>query len=262
MLSAAWQYRQFIVSSIRSDYRARFVRSRLGTLWMVLNPLVNAAIFALVLAELMAAKLPGMATDKFAYALYLMAGMLAWSLFSEVVTRSLTIFIENGNLLKKLLFPRICLPIIVAGSALLNNLLLFAAILIIFGLLGHVPGPRVAWVFVLMIIPLAFGAGIGLLLAVFNVFVRDIGQVVPVLLQLGFWFTPIVYVPSVLPSRFVPLLQFNPMAPVVQSYQNVMVFDTAPTWSHLGWVVALAAALLGMSLFIFRRASVELVDAL
>ena len=92
---------------------------------MIVNPLINAAIFALVLAEVMSAKLPGMTNDKFGYALYLMAGMLAWSLFSEVVSRSVTIFVENANLLKKLVFPRICLPLTVIGSALINNLLLF-----------------------------------------------------------------------------------------------------------------------------------------
>jgi lipopolysaccharide transport system permease protein len=101
-----------------------------------------------------------------------------------------------------------------------------------------------------------------LLFAIFNVFVRDVGQVVPVLLQLGFWFTPIVYLPSLLPERFVPLLRLNPMTPIVQSYQNVMVWHSAPAWPALAWVVALAVALLAMSLFVFRRASVELVDAL
>jgi len=262
MLLAAWRYREFILSSIRADYRARFVRSRLGTLWMIVHPLVNAAIFALVLAEVMQSRIPAGGGGKFDYALYLMAGMLAWSLFADVVTRCLTIFIDNGNLLKKLQFPRICLPIIAAGSALLANVLLFAAILAIFTLLGNPPRPTVLWVPALMIVPLALGVGVGLLFAIFNVFVRDVGQVVPVLLQLGFWFTPIVYLPSLLPERFVPLLRLNPMTPIVQSYQNVMVWHSAPAWPALAWVVALAVALLAMSLFVFRRASVELVDAL
>lgn len=262
MLSAAWRYRHFIVSSIRDDYRARFVRSKLGALWMVINPLINAAIFALVLAEVMSARLPGMTHDKFGYALYLMAGMLAWSLFAEVVTRSLTIFVDNGNLLKKLVFPRICLPLIVTGSALINNFLLFVAILGIFGVLGHVPSAKVLWIPVLMLIPLALGAGAGLLLAILHVFVRDIGQLVPVILQLGFWFTPIVYLPSILPANLSGLLRANPMAPVVESYQNVMVWGTEPVWYQLGWVGGLAALLLVIALVVFRRSRNDLVDAL
>lgn len=262
MFSAAWRYRHFIVSSIRDDFRARFVRSKLGALWMIVNPLINAAIFALVLAEVMSAKLPGMTNDKFGYALYLMAGMLAWSLFSEVVSRSVTIFVENANLLKKLVFPRICLPLTVIGSALINNLLLFAAILVIFGVLGHVPGITVLWVPVLMIVPLALGAGMGMILGVFHVFVRDVGQLVPVILQLGFWLTPIVYLPSILPGHLARILRRNPITAIVESYQNVMVWGGQPRWWDLGWVMVLAIALLAFALVVFRRASVELVDAL
>jgi lipopolysaccharide transport system permease protein len=262
MLSAGWRYRQFIRSSIRTDYRARFARSKLGALWMVIHPLVNAAILALVLAEVMSARMPGMTGDRFAFALYLLAGMLAWSLFSEVITRCLTIFIDNGNLLKKLVFPRICLPLIVTGTALLNNVLLFVAILAIFALLGHPPSLHLAWIPVLMTVPLALGLGLGLLLGVFNVFVRDIAQAVPVVLQLAFWFTPIAYLPALLPPYLSGLLRLNPMTPVVQSYQNVMLYGTAPVWSELAWVGALALALLVIVLFMFRRASSDLVDAL
>jgi hypothetical protein len=133
-LGSAWRYRHFIASSIRAEIRARFVRSRLGGLWMIIHPLAQAAILALVLAELMSAKLPGMGNDRSGYALYLLSGMLGWSLFAELVTRCLTLFIDNGNLLKKMLFPRICLPLIAAGSAVLNNALLFAAVVGVFAL--------------------------------------------------------------------------------------------------------------------------------
>jgi len=255
-------YRHFVVSSIRKDYRTRFARSKLGALWMIVHPLVNAAIFALVLAEVMSARLPGMADDHLAYALHVTSGMLAWSLFSEVVTRCLGIFIESGDLLKKLYFPRICLPLIVTGIALLNNLLMYAAVLLIFAALGHVPGPAVLLVPLLMLIPLALGLGLGLVLAVFNVFARDVGQVVPIVLQLAFWFTPIIYVPSMLPARLRPFLGLNPMTPVVEAYQQAMVSGTVPHGTGLAWVAVLALALLAAALFMFRRASVELVDSL
>ena len=229
---------------------------------MVIHPLAQAAIFALVLAELMGAKLPGMVNDKFAYAIYLMSGMLAWALFSEVIGRCLTLFIDNGNILKKIAFPRMCLPLIVAGSVLLNNLLLFLAIIVVFGFLGHVPGAQIAWVPVLMLVTLALALGIGLILGVLNVFIRDVGQVVPVVLQLGFWFTPIVYTPNILPEAFRSILRLNPMTPVVQSYQNAMLFNTAPDFAGLGWLVLVTIALLGVSLIMFRRASAEMVDVL
>ena len=156
-LASAWRYRHFILSSIRAEIRARFIRSKLGGLWMIVHPLAQAAIFALVLSEIMSAKLPGMANDRSAYALYLLSGLLGWSLFSELVNRCLTLFIDNGNLLKKIQFPRICLPIIVAGSALLNNALLLLAIILVFAVFGRFPGTGLAWVPALMLLTLATG---------------------------------------------------------------------------------------------------------
>ncbi|MEW6682912.1 MAG: ABC transporter permease [Nitrospirota bacterium] len=257
-----WHYRHFILSSIRNEFRSRFIRSRLGGLWMIIHPLAQAAIFALVLSQVMAARLPGMAGDKFAYAVYLLSGILAWSLFSEVIGRCVTLFIDNGNLLKKIAFPRISLPLIVAGSALVNNLLLFLAIIVVFGVLGHVPGIQIAWVPLLMLLTLALGLGVGILLGVFNVFIRDVGQVVPVALQLGFWFTPIIYPPNVVPEALRPIMNLNPMAMVVQSFHKALLFNTSPEFVSLGVVLLVTFALLGMALSVFRRAGAEMADVL
>ncbi|HKW80598.1 MAG TPA: ABC transporter permease [Casimicrobiaceae bacterium] len=259
----AWRYRHFILSSIRTEFRARFARSKLGGLWMIIHPLAQAAIFALVLAEVMGTRLPvAAAGGRFAYAMYLLSGMLAWSLFSEIVTRCLTVFIDNGNLLKKMLFPRINLPLIIAGSALINNLLLLLAILLVFALVGHFPGPRLAWLPLLVLVTLLLALGVGLLLGVFNVFVRDVGQVVPIALQLGFWFTPIVYTPDIVPKDLRALVELNPMTPIVQGFQNIMVFDRPPQLAALAWILALTLLLLSAALVLFRRASAEMVDVL
>ena len=188
-LKAIWAYRFFIVSSIKTEFKSRFVRSKLGGVWMVLNPLAQVAIYALVLSAVLKAKLPNI-DNQYAYAIYLMAGTLGWSLFAEVFGRSLNIFIENGNLIKKMAFPKIALPLIVTGSALVSNILLFGAILVVFGLLGHMPTLELLWLPLLIIIVLALGLGLGLMLGVINVFVRDVGQIVPIILQFWFWLTP------------------------------------------------------------------------
>ncbi len=261
-LGGAWRYRHFIVSSIRAEVRARFVRSKLGALWMIVHPLAQAAVFALVLAEIMAAKLPGMGNDRFAYALYLLSGMLGWSLFSDLVSRCLTLFIDNGGLLKKIAFPRVCLPLIVAGSALLNNAMLFVAIVAVFGLLGHLPGTQIIWVPALMLLTLAVGLGVGLMLGIFNVFVRDVGQVVPVVLQFGFWLAPIAYTPDIVPAGLRRVLYLNPMTPIVEAYQNVLLFNRQPSFAELAVLALAAFLLLTGALALFRRASAEMVDVL
>lgn len=261
MLTGAWRYRNFIISSIRTEFRLRFARSRLGGLWMVLHPLAQVAIFAFILSAVLSVKLPGI-DHKFAYAIYLMAGILAWSLFAEIIARCLTIFIDNGNLMKKMVFPRIALPLIVTGSALVNNLLLFLAILAIFALLGHYPTYHVLWLPALMAATIMLSLGIGLILGVLNVFMRDIGQIVPVLLQFGFWLTPIVYMPAIIPEAYRGWLEFNPMFHVVSAYQGVLLYGQPPFWAGIVIIAVVGVGLLGLALLLFRKAAPEMVDAL
>lgn len=261
LLRGAWRYRHFIFSSIQAEFRTRFTRSSLGGLWMIIHPLSQVLIFSFILSGLMAARLPGI-TNRYSYAIYLMAGTLAWSLFSDIVTRCLNVFIDNGNLLKKMIFPKICLPLILIGNALVSNILLLGAIIVVFFLLGHVAGVQLVFMPLLMLILLAFATGLGLCLGVLNVFIRDIGQIVPILLQIGYWFTPIVYLSDIIPLRYRPLLALNPLYGIVSSYQNVLVFGKAPNWSELLPLIGLSVLLLLLAQHIFRRASSEMVDVL
>jgi len=261
MLFGAWRYRYFILSSIKTELRVKFIRSQLGGLWMILNPLAQVLIFAFVLSAVLSAKLPGIA-NRYAYAIYLMAGILAWSLFIEIVNRCLTLFIDNGNILKKLVFPRIALPLIVTGSASVNNALLLVAILMIFAILGHLPGTALIWLPVVMVINVALALGLGLALGVLNVFIRDIGQVVPVFLQFVFWFTPIVYTVEIIPKEYRAWLILNPLIPIITGYQRALLYNRAPDWAGLGVVALMAAGLLVFALVLFRKASPEMVDQL
>lgn len=261
MLAGAWRFRFFITSSIRTELRTKFVRSRLGGMWMILNPLAQVLIFAFVLSAVLSSKLPGI-NNRYAYAIYLMSGTLGWSLFVEIVNRCLNLFIDNGNILKKLVFPRIALPLIVAGSALVNNILLFLAVLLIFGVLGHVPGVALLCLPLLMIVTVALALGLGLGLGVLNVFMRDIGQVIPVVLQFIYWFTPVVYMVNIIPAEYRPWLFLNPLIPIITGYQDVLLYDRMPDWNGLGITFAIALGLLAFSLTLFRKASPEMVDQL
>lgn len=258
---AVWTYRGFILSAIRNDFKARFAQSKLGVLWMIIHPLMQVLIFASILSEVLSAKLPGI-NNKYGYALYLMSGTLFWTLFAESISRSVSLFIENGNLMKKVAFPRICLPFIAAGSMAINNLLLVAAIFLVFAVLGHYPSEAVIWLPALMLLTLGLSMSLGLLLGVFNVFMRDIGQVVPVVLQAIFWLTPIVYSVEILPLDVRELFELNPLFPLVTAYHDVLLYGRTPSWISLLPLVG-ATVVLGMtSLMVYRRASQEMVDAL
>ncbi|KFN41924.1 ABC transporter permease [Arenimonas metalli] len=260
MLRAGWQYRGFVVSSVVNDFRVRVARSRLGTAWIVLQPLAQVLIFATILSSVLAARLEGV-DNKYAYSVYLMSGILCWSLFVEIVQRCITVFIDNASLLRKMQFPRITLPVVAIGSALVSNVALLAVMLVIFPLLGFYPSLAWAWLPLLMVLTVALATGLGLLLGTLNVFARDIGQVMAVVLQFWFWVTPIVYPVAIVPEAFKVTLVVNPVAPLVMAYHDVIVYGKAPGPGL--WVVALTAVvLLAFSLLVFRRASAELVDAL
>jgi lipopolysaccharide transport system permease protein len=261
LLSAVWRYRHFITSSVRNDLKARFARSRLGAAWMILQPLAQVAIYSVVLSRVMGAKLPGI-TNEYAYSIYLMSGMLAWSLFLEVVTRSLTLFVDNGNLMKKIFFPRATLPFVAVGSALVSNVLLFVATLAIFAIVGHPPTLALLWLPLLTAVLVAFSLGLGLVLGVVNVFVRDVGQVMTVVFQLWFWITPIVYMPNILPGGFARVIAANPMYYVVKAYQDVLLNGRTPDLVPLAWMSAGSLVLLGLGFVMFRRAAPEMVDVL
>lgn len=256
-----WRYRYFILSSIQSDFQARVARSRLGLIWIIIAPLSQVVIYAFVLSSLMTQRLPGINTP-FAYSIYLMAGFQAWFLFTEIVTRCLTIFIDNGNALKKISFPRMALPVIAVGAAILNNLIFLILVISAYLLVGYHPGWSLVWFPVLLLVTCALATGLGLVLGILNVFMRDVGQLVAILLQFGFWLTPIVYTIDILPAAFQEMLRLNPMFWVVDNYHRVLAYGVPPNLWSLAAISAFALVLLGLALVLFRKASGEMVDVL
>lgn len=260
-LKGAWRYRQFIATSIRHELVTRFARSRIGGAWMIIHPLSMVLIYALILSAVLSAKLPGI-ESQYAYAIYLTAGMLGWSLFSDILNRCLGVFIENANLMKKLVFPKIALPVIITGSCLLNNIALFAVILVVFAVLGHFTPATLLWVPVLTGITVLLALGLGLILGILNVFIRDIGQLMPIIMQFLFWFTPVVYPAEIVPESLQAVLVFNPLFHLVGAYHSVLAYGQAPSLLALGGLTLLGGGLVMMSAVLFRKASPEMVDAL
>jgi lipopolysaccharide transport system permease protein len=228
---------------------------------MVIHPLVMVAIYAFILSAILSAKFDGI-DNRFAYAIYLTSGILGWTLFSEIVGRCVNLFVGNANLLKKMVVPKISLPIITVGAVLINNVLLFLAILVIFAFLGHGPSVQLLWLPLITAVAALLALGIGLIVAVLNVFMRDIAQLVPIVLQFLFWFTPIVYPLKVIPAEFQSLLSFNPMFPVVTAYHDVLAFQQTPNVSALATMAVVGAGLTVLGVWMVRRTSAEMVDVL
>src|SRR3546814_999156 len=119
-LRALWSYRGFILGSVKREFQSKYRNSLLGAAWTVLNPLAMILVYTVIFSQIMRAKLPGI-DSTFAYSIYLCAGLLTWGLFAEIVGRSQNVFLEHANLLKKLSFPRLCLPVTLVLSSLVNR---------------------------------------------------------------------------------------------------------------------------------------------
>ncbi|AXW86982.1 ABC transporter [Lonsdalea britannica] len=261
LIKAISRYRGFILDSIKRDFQSRYQSSFLGALWLIFQPIAMIAVYTLIFSELMRARMSDM-SGPYAYSIYLCSGVLTWGLFSETLNGLVNVFIANANILKKLSFPRICLPIIVASSAFINFLIIFSLFLLFLVFSGNFPG----WIFFsiipLLIIQMLFSVGLGVLLGVMNVFVRDIGQFVSILLQFWFWFTPIVYVSSTIPEWARDALKYNPMANLIEGYQSVMLYHRAPDWNSLWPVTLIAVVLFILGWKMFKKHSADIVDEL
>jgi lipopolysaccharide transport system permease protein len=257
-LKAIWSYRGFIAGSVRREIQARYRSSLLGAFWIIASPIASIVIYTVIFSEIMHSRLPGVDL-KFAYSIYLCAGILTWNFFTEVVSRCQVVFLEHSNLLKKLSFPRICLPVVVVASASFNFAVIFAIFLL---LSGNWPGFALVPFVGVLCLQIAMAAGLGILLGVLNVFFRDVGHLFGIVLQFWFWATPIVYPLNILSDRIRALVERNPMTPLMSAYQQIFIWHKAPEWESL---VPTAVAALLLCLFawmLFQRRAGEMVDEL
>ena len=261
MLRAVWAYRDFILGSVKREFQSKYRTSMLGAAWTVLNPLAMIIVYTVIFSQLMRAKLPG-SDSAFAYSIYLCAGVLTWGLMAEITSRGQNVFLEYANLIKKLSFPRICLPVIVVLNAGLNFAISFGLFTGFLILSGNFPGWVFLSLFPVLVVQIIFSIGLGIILGVLNVFFRDVGQFFGIVLQFWFWLTPIVYPITILPEAGRSLMVWNPMASLVVAYQTILLNGQWPQWGTLlpVIIVGLVLCLLGVQLFLKRAG--EMVDEL
>ena len=258
-------HRRYIWQAALAELRHRYAGTGLGVVWNVLHPLALIAVYAIVFTTLMKGRVPGQAEDdRFAYVLYLCAGLLPWLAFSDCVVRGCNAFVENATYLRKLPIPE---QVFVAKSAAASTIGLaisFTLLVLIAPLMGL--RPSATWL--LLPAPLlamqALGYGVALLCATLNVFFRDVGQVLAVALQVVLWTAPVVYVahPAVLPGWFVATLPWHPLYPPLVAVRELFLEHALPpawVWVAMaGW----AAGVLLIARLTFRKLRAEIRDVL
>lgn len=240
-----------VLELTKRDYQERYAGSLLGTTWAFIKPLVPLFIYIVVFGKLMGGRLPD-STGPFAYSIYVASGLVAWITFSSSILRSATVFLEKRHIIAKV---RVSLPTLLVFTSLAEIVTYLITMLFFVLFLLFIPY-QFSWH--ILLLPLIFylqqilAFGLGMLVAVFVVFLRDLKEFLDIVMQLWFWTTPIVYVKSILPERVATLLSLNPFTAITDAYHAIFVYKTIPDFSTLT-IVTLAAHLLVAVAYYFVR---------
>jgi len=256
-----WLNLELLIEFVKRDFTEKFAGSILGSLWSFIWPLVNIIIYTIIFSKIMNARLQGIESS-FSYSIYLISALLPWNTFSSTISRSTTVFIDKKHLISKINIPLPSMPFYINLS---ESVTFFISIVIFYGFLliiGHkISEYHIMFPFVFILQQL-FAYAIGLVLAVLTVFIRDLKEVVGIVLQIWFWFTPIVYVKDVLPNWVKKIIIFNPAFTFADTYQNIFLWNRLPQVKNLIILTIITFGLLLCSYFVFIKLESDVKDFL
>jgi lipopolysaccharide transport system permease protein len=250
-----WEYRELLYFMIWRDLKVRYKQTALGAAWAVIQPFFSMVVFSLFFGKL--AKMP---SDGIPYPIFAYTGLVPWTFFSRGLTQSSNSLVDSANLIRKVYFPRLTIPI----ADVLSGLVDFAiAFLVLIGMMlyyGVVPSSRMVWLPAFLLLALVSALAVGLWLSVLNVEYRDIKYTVPFLTQFWMYATPIVYPSSLLRGKWRTLFALNPMVGVVEGFRWSLLGAKNSPGPMIAASSAAALALLIGGAFYFRRMEKTFAD--
>jgi lipopolysaccharide transport system permease protein/teichoic acid transport system permease protein len=211
----------------KNDFKSRYLGSYLGLFWAFVHPTVTIVIFWFVF-EVGFKSRPA---ENYPFVLWLIAGMIPWFFLSDSISSATTSITDKSYLVKKIVFRVGMLPIIKILSALIIHLFFVAVLFVMFGLYGYMPRLYTIQIFYYLVAAIVFTLGTSWVTSSLVVFLRDIGQIVGILLQFGFWLTPIFWSLKMLPERYRTLIKLNPAYYITEGYRDSLINDVW-FWEH------------------------------
>ncbi|WP_232367117.1 ABC transporter permease [Desulfocicer vacuolatum] len=251
----------FIIEITKRDFAERFAGSVLGSTWAIIWPVVNLFIYIVIFGKVMGARLPG-TSDMNAYGIYLAAGLIPWAAFAATITRSTSVFIDKKHIISKVSTSLPSLQLHIFLSETITFLISMMVFFFILTLQGHDFHPSLWLLPFLYYLQQLLALSIGLFTAVLNVFIRDVREITGVILQLWFWFTPIVYTSDILPGVVQKILPYNPAYIIIQSYQRMFIFHDYPPFHALLFLTITTHILLSFAFATFRYLEKDIRDFL
>jgi homopolymeric O-antigen transport system permease protein len=244
-LPAIWQYRELLYFLVWREVKVRYKQTMLGVAWAVLQPLMTMAIFTVIFG--MFVNVP---SDGLPYPLFALAALLPWTYFSEAMTRSSASLVGDAQLIRKVYFPRLIMPLAAVVSPAVDFLLAFILLLAMMAWYGVSPTWGIIMLPGFLLLGLVTALAVGLWLSALNVRYRDVRHTVPFLIQCWMYASPVAYPVSVVPERWRVLYGLNPMAGVIEGFRWALLGKQSPDVGiMLVSVIAVMALLIGGVVF-------------
>ncbi len=255
-LKDLWTYRELLYFLTWREIKVRYKQTALGFAWAIIQPFFMMVVFTIFFGNL--AKVP---SEGIPYPLFNYAALLPWTLFAEGITRSSMSMVQDANLVRKVYFPRLVMPL----SGILSPLVDFAiAFTLLIGMMfyyGYPPIVQVLWLPAFIILALITALGVGLWLSAINVKYRDVRYVIPFLIQFWLFASPVVYSSSLLPEQYQAIYGLNPMAGVIEGFRWTLL-GTEPPGSLIAISATIAIVVLISGAFYFRHNEKTFADVI
>ncbi|HIT10891.1 MAG TPA: ABC transporter permease [Candidatus Onthousia faecigallinarum] len=242
-----YQYRELLKSNVKKEIRGKYKGSFLGVLWSFINPLLMVLVYAIVFPLILKNPEPN-------YVIFLIVGIIPWNFFTTVINQGTTTVVNNGNIIKKVYFPREILPISVVMSGLVNFFIscLIILIFIIFG--GMSLSPVMLFLPLIAIIQFMLSLGLVFILSAIDVYVRDTEYIVNFIVMMLFYATPILYSSELFKhTTFAWIMQVNPMAHLINAYRDIFYYQVMPDMKTLGIVALVSFAIMVIGYQVFKK---------
>ena len=258
-LRAIWQYRELLFFLVWRDVKVRYKQTALGVMWILLQPLLSTMIFTVIFGILLEAP-----SGQVPYALFVLAGMIPWNYFSSSLTRSSGSVVASSNLITKVYFPRLIIPMAGVLAGLVDFLIVCTALGGMMAFYGVRPTANIALLPLFLLLAMLTAFGFGLWLSALNVRYRDVSWLMPFLIQVWMYMTPVVYSSTLLPERFRPYLALNPLTGVVEGFRwalfGASMGSAAPGGLMFAISIAISLVVLLTGLVYFRRTERTFAD--
>jgi len=254
-LADIWEYRELLYFLVWRDVNVRYKQTALGAAWAILQPVMTMLVFSVFFGRL--AKMP---SDGIPYPVFAFAALLPWQLFAYALSESSNSLVTNQNLITKVYFPRLVIPISSVLAGLVDFAVAFVVLLILMLYYGITPTAAIAVLPLFVLLAIVTALAVGLWLSALNVRYRDVRYTIPFLTQFWLFATPVAYPSSLVPARWRPLLGLNPMAGVVDGFRWALLGRSGAPGPLLWVSIAAVVILLAGGLMYFRRMEATFAD--